>query len=155
MIKLSNLADYAVVLMSHMALKPEHVHAAAEISAHTGIPLPTVSKILGTLVRGGILQSLRGLNGGFKMSRSAEDITIADIVQAVDGPVQLTNCIGTGASECDHESNCLTRGQWHRINDAVKQALDSVPLSDMTASIPDFIGSAAGEEMQSSSSQAK
>ncbi|WP_321395703.1 SUF system Fe-S cluster assembly regulator [Emcibacter sp.] len=141
MIKLSNLADYAVVLMSHIALRPEHVHPATEIAGETGIPAPTVSKILGMLVRADLLTSHRGLNGGFSLRGDAEDITIADVIEAVDGPVQLTNCLDVEETCCDYHASCGTRGQWHKINQAVKGALNSVRLSEMLSPIPDFIGS--------------
>ena len=140
MIKLSNLADYAVVLMSHIALRPEHVHPATEIAGDTGIPAPTVSKILGMLVRADLLASHRGLNGGFSLKGDADDMTIADIIEAVDGPVQLTNCLDVEDAGCDYHASCGTRSQWHKINQAVKGALSSVPLSEMVSPIPDFIG---------------
>tara|TARA_R110002096_G_scaffold70043_11_gene167902 strand:+ start:16850 stop:17332 length:483 start_codon:yes stop_codon:yes gene_type:complete len=141
MIKLSNLADYAVELMCCIALKPEEVHSSAGLSAMTQIPLPTVSKILGTMVRANLLVSHRGLNGGFALAKAANDITITHIIEAVDGPVQLTNCLGDhGASDCDRIQACGTRSQWYRINEAVKDALGSVLLSHMIESVPDFVG---------------
>ncbi|WP_417320858.1 SUF system Fe-S cluster assembly regulator [Emcibacter sp.] len=141
MIKLSNLADYAVVLMSHIALRAEHIHPATEIAGETGIPAPTVSKILGMLVRADLLASHRGLNGGFSLRGDADDITIADIIEAVDGPVQLTNCLDVDDVCCDYQASCGTRGQWHKINQAVKGALNSVRLSEMLGAVPDFVGS--------------
>lgn len=140
MIKLSNLADYAVELMCCIALKPEEVHSSAGLSELTQIPLPTVSKILGTMVRGGLLVSHRGLNGGFTLAREANNITITHIIEAVDGPVQLTNCLGENTSDCDRIKSCGTRSQWYRINEAVKDALGSVLLSHMIESVPDFVG---------------
>ncbi|WP_138381206.1 SUF system Fe-S cluster assembly regulator [Luteithermobacter gelatinilyticus] len=140
MIRLSNLADYAVVLMSHIALRPDHIYPATEISGETGIPAPTVSKILGMLVKAKLLTSHRGLNGGFSLNGQADEITIADIIEAVDGPVQLTNCLDEVHSDCDYQSNCCTRSKWSRINAAVKAALNSVALSEMVAPVPDFLG---------------
>lgn len=140
MIKLSNLADYAVELMCCIALKPADIHSSAGLADFTQIHLPTVSKILGTLVRADLLISHRGLNGGFTLVMPAEDISIADIIEAVDGPVQLTNCLGEGTPDCDRISSCGTRSQWYRINEAVKDALGSVLLSHMIESVPDFIG---------------
>ncbi len=140
MIKLSNLADYAVELMCCIALKPEDIHSSAGLAEMTRIPLPTVSKILGTMVRARLLTSHRGLNGGFSLANEASNISIADIIEAVDGPVQLTNCLGDDISDCDRVSSCGTRSQWYRINEAVKGALGSVLLSQMIESVPDFIG---------------
>lgn len=147
MIKLSNLADYAVELMCCIALKPQDVHSSAGLSDLAYIPLPTVSKILGTLVRAGLLASHRGLNGGFSLARPADKISITHIIEAVDGPVQLTNCLGEEASDCERESNCGTRSQWYRINEAVKDALGSVLLSQMIESVPDFIGDGAMDDL--------
>lgn len=140
MIKLSNLADYAVELMCCIALKPRDIHSSAGLAEMTRIPLPTVSKILGTMVRAHLLTSHRGLNGGFSLANEASNISIADIIEAVDGPVQLTNCLGDDISDCDRVSSCGTRSQWYRINEAVKGALGSVLLSQMIESVPDFIG---------------
>ena len=147
MIKLSNLADYAVELMCCIALKPADVHSSAGLAAFTQIHLPTVSKILGTLVRAGLLTSHRGLNGGFTLARSADEISITNIVEAVDGPVQLTNCLGEGESDCGRISSCGTRSQWHRINEAVKDALGSVLLCHMIESVPDFIGDGTADDL--------
>ena len=148
MIKLSNLADYAVELMSWIALKPEAIHSSAELADSTQIHLPTVSKILGTLVREELLTSHRGLNGGFSLALPASEITIANIIEAVDGPVQLTNCLaGHGLSDCDRYSCCGTRSQWYRINEAVKDALGSVLLSHMIESVPDFLGDGKVEDL--------
>ncbi len=140
MIKLSNLADYAVELMCCIALKPEKIRGSASMAQQTKIPLPTVSKILGLMVKAGLLVSHRGLNGGFSLGIRADKISITDIIEAVDGPVQLTNCLGEDTADCDRISSCGTRSQWYRINEAVKDALGSVLLSQMIESVPDFIG---------------
>lgn len=141
MIKLSNLADYAVELMCCIALKPDEVHSSAGLADFSQIPLPTVSKILGTMVRADLLTSHRGLNGGFTLTKAASEISIANIIEAVDGPVQLTNCLSDhGESDCERYSYCRTRSQWNRINEAVKCALGSVLLSHMIESVPDFLG---------------
>lgn len=133
--------------MCCIALKPEDVHSSAELADFTRIPLPTVSKILGTMVRAGLLTSHRGLNGGFTLSLPACEISITNIIEAVDGPVQLTNCLGDNISDCDRVSNCGTRSQWFRINEAVKNALGSVLLSDMIESVPDFLGDGTVDDM--------
>lgn len=147
MIKMSNLADYAVELMCCIALKPGEIHSSAGLAGLTHIHLPTVSKILGTMVRAGLLTSHRGLNGGFSMAIQADDISIADIIEAVDGPVQLTNCLGDSPSDCDRIRSCGTRSQWYRINEAVKGALGSVLLSHMIESVPDFIGDGKADDL--------
>lgn len=147
MIKLSNLADYAVELMCCIALHPDDIHSSAGLSHITHIPLPTVSKILGTLVRSRLLSSHRGLKGGFSLARDAKAITIAHIIEAVDGPVQLTTCLDEETADCDRVSHCGTRSQWYRINQAVKDALDGVSLLHMIESVPDFIGDGRADDL--------
>jgi len=147
MIKLSNLADYAVELMCCIALKRENIHTAARLANLTNIPLPTASKILGMLVRADLLCSHRGLNGGFSLAREADKISITHIIEAVDGPVQLTNCLSDDTPDCVRISDCGTRSQWYRINEAVKGALGSVLLSQMIESVPDFIGDGRADDL--------
>ncbi|NOZ42754.1 MAG: SUF system Fe-S cluster assembly regulator [Alphaproteobacteria bacterium] len=147
MIKLSNLADYGVELMCCIALKPVEVHSATGLASSSQIPLPTVSKILGMMVRAGLLRSLRGLKGGFTLALPAAEISIADIIEAVDGPVQLTNCLGDESSDCDRITSCGTRSQWYRINEAVKDALAEVVLSQMIESVPNFIGDGGVDDL--------
>ncbi len=138
MIRLSNLADYAVVLMSTIAARPDELHTAATLNADTKVPLPTVSKILGKLAKADLLASHRGIGGGFSMSGDKDEISIADIIEAVDGPVQLTNCLGEEDTSCDYEPVCSTRSKWDKINNAVYEALNNVPLSEMVPEPYDF-----------------
>src|SRR5690606_30794897 len=92
MVRLSNLADYAVVVMCQMAMSDDARPSAANIASATAIPLPTVAKLMGTLSRAGLLTSYRGIGGGFALARPATDIAVAEIVEAVDGPIALTHC---------------------------------------------------------------
>ena len=133
MIRLTNLADYAVVLMCQMAAKPDGLHSAFALSKDTGIPVPTVSKILGALTRAGLLASQRGINGGFTLDQVADAITVATIIEAVDGPIALTNCVEGSTHDCDFEDFCSTKRHWRSINDAVRGALASVRLSEIAA----------------------
>ncbi|MEZ5757713.1 MAG: SUF system Fe-S cluster assembly regulator [Emcibacteraceae bacterium] len=139
MIRLSNLADYAVVLMSNIAARPDDIHTAFKLNADTKVPLPTVSKILGKLAKADLLISHRGIGGGFILNSEKSDISIADIIEAVDGPVQLTNCLGEHETSCDFEPVCMTRSKWDKINRAVYEALDSVSLSEMVIQPLDFL----------------
>ncbi len=148
MIRLSNLADYAVVLMSTIAVRPDELHTAATLNAETKVPLPTVSKILGKLAKADLLTSHRGIGGGFSMNGEKDDISIADIIEAVDGPVQLTNCLSEEDHNCDYEPVCSTRSKWDKINNAVYEALNNVPLSVMVPEPYDFFP-ATDEKQQS------
>ncbi|WP_417456544.1 SUF system Fe-S cluster assembly regulator [Kordiimonas sp.] len=132
MIRLTNLADYAVVLMCEMTHTDGRV-SAQDLAAATSIPAPTVAKILNALGRAALLQSHRGLKGGFALSKSADDITVADIIEAIDGPISLTHCADTGTSDCCYDEICQMRPRWQVINSAVKNALADVKLSSIAA----------------------
>ena len=106
--------------------------SATGLSAETAIPVPTVSKILGTLSREGILISGRGLKGGFGLARPAKDISVADIVEAIDGPIALTACIEDDPCNCDFHEVCLIQPRWEGINNAVHDALASVHLDQVS-----------------------
>jgi len=136
MIRLSRLADYGVVLACQMAVKADRCHNAFDLAAATGLPAPTVSKLLAALARAGVLVSQRGAKGGYRLARAPEAISAADIVSAVDGPIALTVCIEHGAGVCDVESLCPTRSGWRRINDAVRDAMKSVSLADLACPAP-------------------
>lgn len=136
MIRLSRLADYGVVLACQMAVKADRCHNAFDLAAATGLPAPTVSKLLAALARAGVLVSQRGAKGGYRLARTPEAISAADIVSAVDGPIALTVCIEHGAGACDVESFCPTRSGWRRINDAVRDAMKSVSLAELAFAPP-------------------
>lgn len=129
MLRLTNLADYAVVVMATAARHPGAKLSAATVAAASGIPAPTVAKLMGTLARAGLLVSHRGVAGGFGLSRAPEAISVADIVEAVDGPIAITQCCSEGRADCGIEGSCGVRVHWTPINRAVREALAAVPLS--------------------------
>jgi FeS assembly SUF system regulator len=131
LIRLTNLADYAVVVMTAAARCEETRASAAAMAAATGIPAPTVAKLMGTLARAGLLASSRGVAGGFALVRPASAISIAAIVEAVDGPIALTNCNSGETSECTLHGSCTVRPHWGPINVAVRSALAAVTLADL------------------------
>ena len=131
MIRLTNLADYAVVVMTAAARSRDARLSAACVSLATGIPAPTVAKLMGTLKRAGLLASSRGVAGGFRLSRAMESISVADIVEAVDGPIALTSCQHGQVSTCALEGSCAVRPHWGPINHAVRAALAAVTLADL------------------------
>lgn len=136
MIRLSRLADYGVVLACHMAARVEAYHNAFDLAAATGLPAPTVSKLLAAMARAGVLVSHRGAKGGYRLARQPAEITAADIVCSVDGPIALTVCIEHGAGACDVESLCPTRRGWQRINNAIQDAMNSVSLAELAYASP-------------------
>jgi len=133
MIRLSRLADYGVVLTTFLARHPDGWLTATELSSTTALPAPTVAKVLKVLVQEHILESHRGTKGGYALSRPARDISVADIVSALDGPIALTECMGLESGSCEIESLCPTRVNWRTINDAITVALKSVTIADMAA----------------------
>lgn len=131
MIRMSRLADYAVVLMTHMAGDPSPVHTAISVAGATGLPVPTVAKVLARLARGGLLESHRGAHGGYVLARAAGAISVAEIVAAVDGPIALTECSKAGPSGCEIEATCPSQSGLRRINHALQSALAAMSLAEV------------------------
>ena len=136
MIRMTKQADYGIVLLSRMASDEERLFAAAELAEQTQLPAPTVSKILKILARGDVLESHRGVKGGYCLARRPENITVAAIITALDGPIAITECIDDGPGECSQEPICAVRGNWQRINQGIRQALEGITLAEMSAPIP-------------------
>ena len=145
MIKLSRMADYGVILMSQLAREPDVLRTAPELAQSSGLPAPTVSKILKLLVQGDLLVSHRGTKGGYLLARDAEDITMADLIGAIDGPIALTDCMGPDGLVCEIEALCPTRTNWQRINEAMISALSGVTLAEMAVPAIDFINRTPAE----------
>ncbi len=134
MIRIGRLTDYGIVLMSHVATNPVVDHSAAEIASEAHLPLPTVSKLLRILAKEGLLISRRGAKGGYSLARPAEQISVAGIIGAIEGPVALTLCTtGEHTGDCELERCCPVRGHWQKINRAVRSALEDVTLADIVA----------------------
>jgi len=131
MIKLSKMTDYGVVIMSEMARLPERTMTAPDVSLHTGLPVPTAAKILRILAKSPFLTSQRGAHGGYQIARAPADISIAEIVRAMEGPVAVTSCVDDSVDDCSVQSCCPMRGGWEKINRALNTALEEVTLADM------------------------
>ena len=129
--RLSNLAEYAVITMCQAATHcGDGRVSAAELASETGLPVPTVQKLVSKLTAAGLLRSVRGAKGGLQLGRPAAAITVADIVEAVEGPIALTACID-GAGCCDYEAGCRMKSHWPVINDALRGALAGVTLETL------------------------
>lgn len=130
--RLSSLADYAVVMMSAAS---RHCGApritAAMLAAETGLPLPTVQKLVSRLSAAGLLRSVRGAGGGFKLARPAAAITLADVIEAIEGPIAMTACCDTGKHDCGMEGSCAVQPHWTQVNTAVRGALAGVSLTSL------------------------
>lgn len=132
MIRLSRISDYGIVLMTELARSARSM-ATPELAERTRIAQPMAGKILKALTREGLLVSQRGAKGGYRLARQPSLITVAEIIEALDGPIALTACIDVGAGECGIEAICPARSNWHRINAAIRDALDGISLADMAA----------------------
>lgn len=130
MLRISKLTDYGTVVLAHLAGDPEAVCSAADVSAATGIAPPTVSKLLKSLARADLVSSTRGANGGYQLTRKPGDISAADVIDALEGPVSITECSATD-SHCDFEQVCNVGSAWKRINVAIRHALEDVSLMDL------------------------
>jgi len=135
--RLSSMTDYAVVTMSAasrhcgtMSVSGARVSAAA-LAAETGLPAPTVQKLVSKLTAAGLLRSVRGAGGGLQLARPAAAITLADIVEAVEGPIALTACVEHGKHDCALEQTCTVRPHWAGVNAAMRSALANIPLTQL------------------------
>ena len=135
MIRITKQTDYGVVLLTHMAGQPERLYNAPDLAAEAHLPLPMVSKILKLLTREGVLDSHRGVKGGYSLARSPHAISMAEIIAALEGPIAITECIEE-VGDCVHERLCPVRSNWHRINEAVLTALQGITLAEMVHPLP-------------------
>lgn len=133
MIRLTKQADYGILLMTQFARAGHSgIFSAPDLAARTGLSLPMVNKTLKLLGKAGLLVSTRGVNGGYQMSRDAGAITLEEVIEAVDGPIALTECHEHGgADECGISSHCPTRLNWGIINDALRDSLSGITLLQM------------------------
>jgi FeS assembly SUF system regulator len=130
MLRVSRLADYASVVMACLARHPGEVLPAAQVGAETHLEAPTVSKLLKRLAQAGLIDSFRGATGGYRLARSAKDISLAEIVEALDGPIGLTEC-SLGHAGCERQSFCAVSRDWQGVGASIDNALRGVSLADM------------------------
>jgi FeS assembly SUF system regulator len=134
--RLTHLADYAVVLMTAAARRPAAARlSATELAAETGVPLPTAQKLMGQLAASGLLSSVRGAGGGFTLAKPGSDISLAEIVEAVEGPIAMTICSGhEGVSDCALDAHCRVKPHMNIISNTVRGALGAVSLQSLASS---------------------
>lgn len=134
MLRITKLTDYAIVVLSTM-IDPQGQTAAAaarDVADRSKIPQPTVSKVLKLLARSGLVVSERGKHGGYRLARPPAEITVAQIIDAVEGPIAVTECSTHNERGCELEGRCPMEDNWIRINVAIQKALADITLSDMT-----------------------
>jgi FeS assembly SUF system regulator len=134
MIRLSRITDYGIVLMAHLAACPEGApHNARELAAETRLPVPVVSKVLKALAREGLLVSQRGAKGGYGLARAPQQITVPQMIAALEGrPLGFTEC-AQHPGVCAQEAGCHVRAPWQQISRAVQGALERITLADLVA----------------------
>ena len=140
MLRISRLTDYGTLVLAHLSGNGERLTSAADVASAIGIAQPTVRKLLKSLAKAGLVISTRGAQGGYRLSRDAADISAADIIDALEGPVHITEC-SADDSHCDLESVCNVGGAWQRINVAIRRALGDINLHDLQRSkapVPNF-----------------
>ncbi|MBB1060286.1 SUF system Fe-S cluster assembly regulator [Marilutibacter spongiae] len=132
MLRVTKLTDYATVVLTVLAACPDEVLSASGLADRAGLEAPTVSKVLKPLAQAGLVEGFRGANGGYRLARPADGIGLIEVVEAMEGPLGMTECSVHG-SHCSIEAQCGVRANWRHINDVVVAALRSVTLAQMLA----------------------
>lgn len=132
MLRVTKLTDYATLVLAVLAARPADVLSAPELAEQAGLEVPTVAKVLKPLAQAGLVEGFRGASGGYRLARPAARITLVDIVEAMEGPLGMTEC-SLHDGHCGIERSCGVRANWRRINDVVADALRGVTLAEMQA----------------------
>lgn len=135
LLRLSKLTDYAVVVLTRLA-HVDGLVTSPGVAATTGIPEPTVAKVLKALTQAGLVTSRRGAHGGYRLARPLAQIPISDVIVALEGPIALTACVDGAHGFCEAEKLCPMRGRWDPVNDAIRGALSAITLADMESNLP-------------------
>jgi FeS assembly SUF system regulator len=130
LIRLSRLTDYGIVVMSHIAAGGDSIVTARELADRSRLPLPTVSKVLKLLAKGELIESHRGVNGGYRLARNPEEICVTDMIDALEGPIAITNCAGE-TEHCLYDQHCPVKAHGPKINLVVRNALSQLTLNDL------------------------
>ncbi|MBU6499266.1 MAG: SUF system Fe-S cluster assembly regulator [Rhodospirillales bacterium] len=141
MLRLSKLTDYAVVVLIRLEEGQrgggDGMQTSPGIAQATGVPEPTVAKVLKALTTASMVASLRGARGGYRLLKPLAGISVADVIAAIDGPIALTACVDGNMGSCDVQGMCAVKGRWDLVNSAMLTALSSITLADMrAASVP-------------------
>lgn len=129
MLRISKMTDYALVILTFLTKDPDQFAQASDIAKNTRVNKPTTAKLLKVLAKHGLLESYRGATGGYKLTRQPEQVSVAEIIQILEGPLGIMEC--TIGKECALSTNCSMHTQWQKINSVIYQALDTIKLSDL------------------------
>lgn len=130
MLRVTKLTDYATLVLTVLAARPGDVLSAPDLAEHAGLEAPTVAKVLKPLAQAGLVEGFRGANGGYRLARDPAAISLVEIVEAMEGPLGMTEC-SLHDGNCGIEQSCGVRANWRRINDVVADALRGVSLAEM------------------------
>jgi FeS assembly SUF system regulator len=132
MIKLSKMTDYTVVCLGTLARRPGYSMSANELSKETGLALYTVQKLLKLLVsKSDFVKANRGALGGYMISRNSSEISVVEIIEALDGPITLTSCVDNSESFCESSDICFLGGKWNKINEIIRKSLNDISLKEL------------------------
>jgi FeS assembly SUF system regulator len=131
MLRIAKFTDYATTLMTRLARTPLRRVSAQQLARELSLPAPTVAVLLKKLARAGLVNSTRGAGGGYALTDLPQNISVAQIISAIEGPVALTEC-ALGQGRCTIEADCATRDNWRLISQAVRVALEAVSLASMS-----------------------
>ena len=135
MLRVTKLTDYATLVLTVLAARPGDVLSAPDLAEHAGLEAPTVAKVLKPLAQAGLVEGFRGANGGYRLARDPAAISLVEIVEAMEGPLGMTEC-SLHDGQCGIEQSCGVRANWRRINDVVADALRGVSLAEMLQPAP-------------------
>ena len=146
MLRITKLTDYATVVLTTLADAPQRVHSAAELAERSRLELPTVSKVLKPLAHAGLVTSFRGANGGYRLARPPSQISLIEIVEAIEGRLGMTECSGEH-SQCEHQPHCSVQSHWRRINDVISHTLRGMSLAEMLPAQPPRVSPPQGKSI--------
>lgn len=130
MIRLNKMTDYAILIMAELVSEPDEVMTTHDLAQKTHLEQPTVAKVLKRLSATGLIDSVRGMHGGYRYASDQKGMSIADVIAAMDGPIGMTEC-SVHSGKCAQESVCGMRRHWRLISDVIEQALDAIKLTDL------------------------
>lgn len=139
MLRLNKLTDYAVVTLTRMAGAPGETFTTPRLAGETAVPIPTVAKLMKQLSKGGLVSSQRGATGGYMLGRPPEQITVAEVIEVMEGPISLTACVEGADDSCSVVALCPMSGNWNKVNSVIHEALKGLTLADMMPEEIDFV----------------
>ncbi len=137
MISITKHSDYSIVMLAHLARKPNAVVSAKELAEGSKLPYPTVSKLLKLLVKSGILMSIQGSHGGYRLKKSPTEISVASVIEAIEGPISMTECATGDHGKCKTQDSCSIQPHWMTINGVIKKSLESLAISSLSQVVPE------------------